>query len=191
MRLGIFGGSFDPPHLGHLLVATDALEALGLDTVVFVPAANQPLKADHAVASTTQRLAMVQALIAGDARLAVDPVEVERGGLSYSVDTVEHFARQFPAAERFFLIGADVVSTMGNWRAPDRIAELARIVVLRRGDEAVPGVTGVPGGATVLATRRIDVSSTEIRERVRQGKSVRGFVPDAVASYIAAEQLYR
>ncbi len=191
MRLGIFGGSFDPPHLGHLLVGIDAAEALRLDLLVFVPAAVQPLKAGQAVASKTQRLAMVRALIVGEPALGADSVEVDRDGLSYSVDTVEDFARRFPGAERFFLIGADVVPTISKWRAPDRIAELARIVVLRRGDEAVPDVTAVPGGATMLATRRIDVSSTEIRERVRQGKSVRGFVPDAVASYIASEQLYR
>jgi nicotinate-nucleotide adenylyltransferase len=192
VRLGLFGGTFDPPHTGHLLVAIDAVEALALDRLVFIPAAAQPLKAGRAQATPAQRLAMLRALISMDARLEVDAVEIERGGLSYSVDTVTVFAERFPAAARFFLIGADVVPTLPKWRAPERIAELARIVVLRRGGEAPPDLTMVPGGgATDLATRRVDISSTEVRDRVHRGLPIRGFVPDAVASYIAAEQLYR
>jgi nicotinate-nucleotide adenylyltransferase len=194
VRLGLFGGTFDPPHTGHLLVAIDAAEALALDRLVFIPAAAQPLKVDRAHATPAQRLAMLRALITMDARLEVDALEIERGGVSYSVDTVTVFAERFPAAARFFLIGADVVPTLPKWRAPERIAELARIVVLRRGGEAPPDLTMVPGGgggAADLTTRRVDISSTEIRDRVRRGLPIRGFVPDAVASYIAAEQLYR
>jgi nicotinate-nucleotide adenylyltransferase len=192
VRLGLFGGTFDPPHIGHLLVAIDAAEALELDRLVFIPAAAQPLKVGRAQATPAQRLAMLRALIAMDERLEVDAVEIERGGLSYSVDTVTVFAERYPSAARFFLIGADVVSTLPQWRAPERIAELARIVVLRRGDEALPDLSTLPGGgADALTTRRVDISSTEIRDRVRRRLPIRGFVPDAVASYIAAEQLYR
>jgi nicotinate-nucleotide adenylyltransferase len=185
------GGSFDPPHIGHLLVAADACDALGLDRVVFVPAGIQPLKPGAAQAPAGARLEMVRLLVDGDARFVVDPIEIERGGLSYSVDTLAVFADRMPAAERFFLVGADVPGAFRQWRTPERIAELAHVVVLRRGDDAAVDLTSAPLGTRVLATRRIDVSSTEIRERLRRGMSIHGFVPESVARYIAAEGLYR
>lgn len=197
MRLGIFGGSFDPPHVGHLLAAGDACEQLALDRLVLVPAATQPLKAGRAVATAQQRLAMVRLLATDDPRFEVSAFEVEQGGLSFTVDTLAHFARLHPDAERFLLVGADVVETFAQWKNPERILELARPVLLERqqggadrsGPEGVPG----PGGLRVmrLPTRRIDVSSTEVRERVRLGKPIRGFVTDDVAAFIARDGLYR
>jgi nicotinate-nucleotide adenylyltransferase len=198
MRLGVFGGTFDPPHNGHLLAATDAAESLDLDILWFVPNATQPLKgAGHG--TPADRLEMVKLMVRGDARFGVDSLEIERDGLSYTVDTVADFARRFPNARRFLLIGADVTGTFSRWREPQRIRELAEIVVLQRAttppDEppqpASADASDGLDGATWLQTRRIDVSSTEIRERVRTGKSIRGFVPDAVAEYIAAAGLYR
>ena len=190
MRLGLFGGSFDPPHVGHLLVAGDALEALGLDRVVFIPAGVQPLKVGQAAATPEQRLRMTRLLIHADSRFDVDPIEIERPGLSFTVDTVEALAGRAPGSELFLLIGADIPAAFAKWREPERIVQLATVVVLRRaGDE--PDLSALPGRVRSLATRRIDVSSTEIRGRVRAGKSIKGFVPDAVAEYIAAERLYR
>jgi nicotinate-nucleotide adenylyltransferase len=191
VRVGIMGGSFDPPHVGHLLAATDAYDALRLDRLVFVPAGTQPLKPGAAQASPAARLAMVRLLIARDERFEVDPIEIERAGLSYTVETLEAFAGRMPSAERFFLIGADVPATFRQWRDPERIAELAHIVVLRRGDDAVADLPPTLAGGQVLATRRVDVSSTEIRERLQRGMSIRGFVPESVARYIATEGLYR
>ena len=192
MRLGIFGGSFDPPHLGHLLAASDALEHLALDRIVCVPAATQPLKAGRSVANADQRLEMVRLLVEGDDRFEVSPVEVERKGLSFTVDTLEHFAAAHPSAERFLLVGADVLETFPQWRQPERVLQLARLVVLERAGDHVSLPAGVDGAAvTRLPTRRIDVSSTEIRERVRAGRSIRGFVTDAVAAYIGRCGLYR
>ncbi len=193
MRIGLLGGSFDPPHAGHLLIAGDALEALALDRVVFIPAAVQPLKVGQAGASPEQRLTMVRLLVDGDPRFAVDPIEIERGGLSYTVDTLTALRARWPSAELFWLVGADASRTFGKWREPGRIAELATLVVLQRaGNEgAAPDMTSMPAGARVLTSRRIDVSSTEIRQRVREGRSIRGFVPDAVAEFIAAQRLYR
>ena len=189
MRIGLLGGSFDPPHVGHLLAASDAFEALDLDRLVFVPAATQPLKINRATARAEQRLAMTKMLAEGDPRFDVDSIEIDRGGLSYTVDTLTALTQRWPAAELFWLVGADIVPSFAQWREPDRIVELATVVVLQRaGDEAG---RSLPAGMRCLATRRIDVSSTEIRQRVREGKSVRGFVPDAVAEYIAAERLYR
>jgi nicotinate-nucleotide adenylyltransferase len=193
VRLGIFGGSFDPPHVGHLLVAEDACEELALDRLVFVPAARQPLKAGREVADAAHRLAMVRLLADGNPRFEVSAVEVERAGLSFTVETLTHFAAQYPAAERFFLVGADVMTTFAQWREPERVLQLARLVVLHRADAAPADVPAGGDRAAIrqLSTRRIDVSSTEIRQRVRDGKPVRGFVTDNIAAYIARHDLYR
>ena len=198
MRLGIFGGTFDPPHLGHLLAASDAIEALDLDVMWLVPNATQPLKG-AGQGSPRQRLDMVRLLAGSDDRLDVDPIEIDRDGVSYTVDTVGEFARRFPDAARFLLIGADVTATFDQWREPQRIRELVEVVILQRGNDATgeviaPGSSSRPSplaGARWLPTRRVDISSTEIRERVRRGKPIRGFVPDAVAAYIAAASLYQ
>ncbi|HTR77007.1 MAG TPA: nicotinate (nicotinamide) nucleotide adenylyltransferase [Gemmatimonadaceae bacterium] len=191
MRLGIMGGSFDPPHVGHILAATDAFDALGLDRLVFVPTGIQPLKGETQQASPAARLHMVRLAVGGDARFEVDSIEIDRAGLSYSVETLTAFASRFPAAERFFLVGADVLATFQQWRHPDRIAELVEVVVLRRGDDPAGERMAAVAGARALPTRRIDVSSSEIRHRVRQGLSIRGFVPERVAEYIGVEGLYK
>jgi nicotinate-nucleotide adenylyltransferase len=192
VRIGVLGGSFDPPHNGHLLAAGDAFDALSFDRLVFVPTATQPLKAGQTVASPAQRLAMVRALVDGDPRFDVSTIEIDRGGLSYTVDTLTALSEQWPQAELFWLVGADAIETFPKWREPKRIAELATIVVLRRADEGMSQkLESVPGSPRMVSSRRIDISSTEIRERVRAGKSIRGFVPDAVAELIAAERLYR
>jgi len=210
VRLGIFGGTFDPPHVGHLLAASDAIEQLSLDRLVFVPAAVQPLKASRVTASGADRLAMVRLMAGDDSRLETDSVELDRDGLSYTVDTLREFARRYPSAERYFLVGADVLSSFAQWRDPNLVLELATLAVLtRRADSEGTSTSGAPraGGAprtaeneldpelarrsTVVPTRRIDVSSTEIRERVRTGRSIHGFVTDAVAGYISSHGLYR
>jgi nicotinate-nucleotide adenylyltransferase len=190
VRIGLLGGSYDPPHTGHLLAGGDAFEALALDRLVWIPTAIQPLKRLQRATPAEHRLAMVRLVADDDRRFDVDSIEIDRGGLSYTVDTLTTLAARWPAAELFWLVGADAAKTFPKWRQPDRIAELSRIVVMRRsGDET--DVSMMPRGTQVLETRRIDVSSTEIRERVREGKSIRGFAPDAVAEYIAAHRLYR
>jgi len=192
VRLGILGGSFDPPHVGHLLAANDACARLTLDQLVFVPAGSQPFKAGQLVATGDQRLAMVRAMVQGDPRYQVSSLEVDRPGLSYTVDTLRHFASEFPAAERFLLLGADVLSTFSQWREPAEVARLARLVVMVR-DGAPPEPESAVAGLVSLRipTRRIDISSSEIRERVRCGQSIRGFVLDEVAALIARDGLYR
>jgi nicotinate-nucleotide adenylyltransferase len=190
VRIGLLGGSFDPPHTGHLLAASDACEALSLDRVVLIPTATQPLKASQRVTAADERLAMTQLLVGDDRRFAVDAIEIERGGLSYSVDTLAALAQRWTGAELFWLVGTDVTSTFAKWREPDRIGELATVVVLQRTGEE-PNLAAMPATTRVLKTRRIDVSSTEIRQRVLEGKSIRGFVPEAVADFIATQRLYR
>lgn len=200
MRIGVFGGTFDPPHVGHLLVASDALEQLGLDRLVFVPAATQPLKGT-ARTPPEERLALVRRLLGEDPRFLVDPIEIDRGGLSYTVDTLHVLGARWPGADLYLLAGADVLATFHQWRAPERIRELATLVVLTRaadgargGAGSVPFATppGFPGGAPVfLPTRRVDVSSTEVRARLAAGRSIRGFVPESVADHIRSAGLYR
>lgn len=206
MRLGIFGGTFDPPHLGHLLVARDAVRDLSLDELVIIPASRQPLKTGRRAAPPEARLEMVRLTVACEPRMRVDPFEVDRAGLSYSVETLVEYARRYPDAERFFLMGVDAVRTFASWREPGRVASLARVAVVSRLTEAgesessvgleaaveeMQRSVGLAQAPIIVATRRIDISSTEIRERVRRGDSIRGLVTDHVAHYIESSGLYR
>jgi nicotinate-nucleotide adenylyltransferase len=189
MRLGIFGGTFDPPHLGHLLPLIDAAESLGLDAVRLVPTATQPLKIGRVVAAAHHRLAMSERLVARIPGLTVDATEIQRAGLSYTVDTLTAIAATEPESELVLIVGGDAYALFAQWRAPERIRQLAKIAVLARGDGA--GVVEGEAGVTYLRTRRVDISSTELRARVADGRTIRGFVPDAVADYIAEHRLYR
>lgn len=187
MKFGLFGGTFDPPHLGHFLAAVDATETLGLDRLAWIPAATQPLKAEVDSAGAVHRLAMTRLVAAADPRFAVETLEMDRGGLSFSVDTLRAFRELHPGAALFLLLGADAAALLPKWREPESIRALAEIVVLTRGGDN----PRLPDGVRTIATRRMDISATEIRARVRGGRSIRGFVPDAVADYIAAHGLYR
>lgn len=192
-RVGIFGGSFDPPHVGHLLAASDAIEALQLDRLILVPARVSPFKEGVTETPATDRLAMVRLLVGDDPRYTVDPIEIEREGLSFTVDTLAALAERHPDAERYLLVGEDVLPTFPLWREPARIRALARLVVLRRATDGEPTLPDAVRAdpPVMLATRRVDVSSTEVRQRARAGRSLRGFVPESVAAYIAEAQLYR
>ena len=134
---------------------------------------------------------MTQLLVGDDARFEVSSVEIDRGGLSYTVDTLRTLAATWPSAELYWLVGADVLESFAKWKEPATIVELATLVVMQRTGGESPDPASLPGRPRLLATRRIDISSTEIRERVRQEKSIRGFVPEAVAAFISAERLYR
>jgi nicotinate-nucleotide adenylyltransferase len=186
VRLGLFGGTFDPPHVGHLLVASDAFETLALDRLVFIPNAMQPLKAGSGSASAADRLEMVRLTCQGDARFDVDAIEVDRGGLSFTVETLRDYRGRHPDAALFLLVGEDAARTLPSWREPAVIPELAELIVLTRGEEGTTGPT--PGRR--LQTRRVDISATEIRSRVRDGRSIRGWVRDEVARYIELHRLY-
>ena len=190
MRIGLFGGSFDPPHLGHWLAAVDAIERLGLDRVDFIPVFRQPLKGQDPQASPAQRVAMLEAMIAGDSRFAVNPVEIERGGLSFTVDTASAYDGAASGDTLFLLLGRDAASGLARWKEPERLLRLVQLVVLTRGAEEFDG-EGLGRAALVLPTRRVDVSSTEVRQRAGEGRSLRGFVLDAVADLIRTQALYR
>ena len=191
MRLGVLGGTFDPPHVGHLLAASDAFEALSLDRLLFVPAKVPPFKSRTVQASADQRQHMLELTLGDDPRFQASRIELDRDGLSFTVDTLEALQRETPGGSLFMLIGEDLASQIASWRDAARIADLAKIVVLVR---ATPG-TQSPLESTLpmlrLATRRIELSSTEIRERVKAGRPIHGFVTDAVAAFIDATGLYR
>jgi len=192
VRIGVFGGTFDPPHVGHLLLASDAREALDLDRLIFVPAATQPFKAHTPpIASARDRLEMVRLAVADDANYTIDDTEIDRKGLSFTVDTLEQLSRKHPGAKLFLLLGEDTLAGIDGWRNPGRIRELATLAVMRRSGSEGPAVTAIAAGVTTVSARRVDVSSTEIRERLRAGKSIKGFVPESVERFIEARGLYR
>jgi nicotinate-nucleotide adenylyltransferase len=191
VRLGLYGGTFDPPHSGHLIVAQDACQELGLDRVIFIPAGAPPHKQDRVITPPAIRLRLLEAAIAGDPRFEIDAVELDRTGPSYSVDTLEHLRARHAGAELFLLLGADQFGEFRTWRDPERVAALARIAVLRRGDsrEVLPSDMEVFHAQWVNVTR-IDISSTDIRRRRAAGQTVRYLVPPAVEALIEDANLY-
>ncbi|MEP7088105.1 MAG: nicotinate-nucleotide adenylyltransferase [Gemmatimonadota bacterium] len=191
MRLGVLGGTYDPPHVGHLLAASDAFEALSLDRLLFVPAAVPPYKSHSVKGAPEQRLRMLELTIGSDARFEASRLELDRDGLSFTVDTLAALSAETPGVSLFMLIGEDLATQIAAWRDAARIAELATIVVLERMSSTKASALESSLPMTRLATRRIELSSTEIRDRVQAGRSIHGFVTDAVAAFIDAAGLYR
>jgi nicotinate-nucleotide adenylyltransferase len=187
VRLGVYGGAFDPPHLGHLVAASEACDALGLDRLLWIPSAVHPLKAVGTAAAL--RLEMVRAAVAGDPRFRADDLELRRRGPSYTVDTLRALHEREPGAALFFVTGADNLAEMPRWREPDEIARLATLAVVSRAGDALPADPPYP--AVAVPVTRVDVSSTEVRRRVAAGASIRYLVPDAVRAVIERERLYR
>ena len=189
MRLGIYGGTFDPIHLGHLLVAQAAVEELGLERLFFIPAAQSPFKPENKPAPNAVRLQLLRLALAGKTKCEIDDQEIRRGGISYTVDTLRVYAKKNPGAELFYLVGADNVPKLNEWREPAELARLAEFVAIPR-----------PGGAAAIFPppfrgRRLRgfpfaVSSSEIRARVKAGLPVENLVPAAVAEAIRAAKLY-
>lgn len=190
MRIGLYGGSFDPVHIGHLLVARAALEELALDRLVFIPAAQSPFKPGSVPAPAAARIRMLRSALAGEPFFQVDDVELRRGGVSYSVETVRHFARAHPDATLFWLIGADHVPTLPQWREAGAMAELVEFIVIPRPGEPAVSLPS-PWRLTHLRGWPLKVSSSEIRARVAQGLSVAHLVPATAAEIIVGEALYR
>lgn len=187
MRIGIFGGTFDPVHLGHLIVAEAAADALNLDQVRLIPTCVQPFKVDWDVSDPVDRLALLRLAVEGNPHLIVDDREIRRGGVSYTVDTVESLRHEFPNDQLFLLVGADAARDLPRWRAQDRIRSACTVAVLSR-----PGTTAVElAGAESVTVPAIDISATQVRDRVRSGRSIEYLVPPAVAEYIRDRQLYR
>ncbi len=184
MKTALYGGSFDPIHHGHLILAREALEQLGLDRVVFIPAAVSPFKLDAQPVAAEIRLEMVRAAIAGEPRFECDDSEIHREGPSFTVDTVEAWRRRAPGDELFYFIGQDNVRDLPKWRRWEELRTLAQFVVFERD-------AGAPQHEFPRVQRRFDVSATEIRKRVAESRSIRYLVPQAVRSIIEKHRLYQ
>lgn len=182
MRLGVFGGSFDPVHVGHLAIALAALDCVPLDRVVFVPARRSPLKAHGPVATSADRLAMLRLATGDEPRFSVSTLELDRPGESYTVATLEALADQ---GELFLILGADAASDLPRWHEPERISELATLLVAAR-----PGVAAA-GGHRTFDAPALDLSSRELRARAARGRSLRYLVPEAALGYLEEHRLYR
>ncbi len=194
-RLGVLGGTFDPPHMGHVAAASACLEQLGLDRVLFV-VANDPWQKSPVrdVTPAADRLAMVEAAVRSVPRAEASRIELDRGGPSYTVETVEALANSARAAgrpdpEQFLIVGADVIGSLPTWHRAACLAELVTLVVLRR--PGAPGPDRVPGWRLeVVPGPELDLSSSEVREVLAAGRSAHGLVPEAVERYIEAHNLY-
>ncbi len=201
MRLGIFGGSFDPVHYGHLLLAETCREARHLDEVWLVPNFQPPHKPDRVLTPVRNRLEMLDLALAGNEGLRVSSLEAERGGLSYTVDTLARIRQEQPATELFFLLGADALRDLPTWRDPGRICDLAAPLVVARWGAPVPDLSSLQGllsedrisavRAGVVEMPFMEISSTDLRQRVQEGRSIRFRTPRAVETYIATHGLYR
>jgi nicotinate-nucleotide adenylyltransferase len=196
-RIGLLGGTFNPPHLGHLVCAQDAWAQLGLDRVLFVPAHTPPHKEIAEDPGVEHRVALCEAAVGDDPRFGISRVEADVAGLSYTVDTLSRLHDARPEDDLTFIVGGDMAHSLPQWREPEAILALAELgVAAREGvgrDEILERLAGLPGAAERLHffdMPRIDISSTMVRHRVAAGEPVRYLVPDAVADYIAREGLY-
>lgn len=195
MRIGVLGGSFDPPHTGHLALAKAAREHLQLDEVLFLPANQNPLKTRRSYANAKQRLAMVQRLVQGQPGLAVSDMEITRGGVSYTVDTIGELLMVQPA-DYWFLMGADALKALPQWKSPARLLRLCRLGVAVRPPVTESDVLArVPpdfrAKVDVVKMTPLDVSSTEIRARLAKGQNVSPWLAPEVLRYIGENGLYK
>lgn len=198
-RIGVFGGSFDPIHLGHLILAESCREQVQLDKVLFVPAAQSPAKTDRPVATDRQRQEMLALAIAGHPNFMISTLEIDRGGTSYTVDTLSELAGQQPDDQLFLIIGQDSLDSFAAWRQPETICQLATPLVVSRSADAIdfslldeflsPEKLKIAESSSIQ-NRWIDISSTDIRDRVADGKSIRYLVPRGVEKYIETNGLY-
>ena len=192
MKIGFLGGSFDPVHFGHLIAAQDVYEQYKFDRLFLVPAAQAPLKPNDVQSSIADRLAMLQAACEWDSRLEIADYELKKGGVSYTVDSVRHFREQFPHDDLFWIIGGDQLPLLHKWKDIGELSKLVEFIFLERPRHPTKPHTDIPG----LRLHRcdghlIEISSSELRQRVRAGLSLHYFCPQKVIAYIERKQLYR
>ena len=187
--IAVFGGSFDPVHNGHVMIARSALAELELDRLIVMPAAQSPFKPDQALAPGIARMEMLRAAFSGEPEIEISSWELDRGEVSYSIETLRALAAEHPEAQLFYLIGADHVATLPQWRESDALAAAATFVVVPRPgapEEAFPQ----PFSGRYLQGKPMAISASEIRERVRAGRSVANLVPPPVAQLLNSMQIY-
>jgi len=197
MKIGILGGTFDPVHLGHLIVAEEVRIRLGLNEILFIPAGQPWLKIDHTVTAAVHRVEMVRRAIAGNPNFKLCALEVERPGLSYTVDTITALRERLGAQSFFFILGSDTLAELHLWKDPDKLVRMCQLVVVPRVGLSLSDLKSleahVPGAidrVIKLDVPVIDISSSKIRQYVAQGFSIRYLVPDDVERYIREQKLY-
>jgi nicotinate-nucleotide adenylyltransferase len=191
VKIGVFGGTFNPPHIGHLIVAEHVRTEASLDKVLFVPAAISPHKLHQDPVPAHHRLAMLRLAIQGNPNLDVSDVEIQRGGVSFTVHTLEQFRRDFPADKLSLLIGMDILPEFHTWKSPESILELADVIVVTRpGFDTASVPQAMRNRIRICSVPEIGVASRDLRERVHSGKSIRYLVSDAVDTYIRRHNLY-
>ncbi|MEM8666323.1 MAG: nicotinate (nicotinamide) nucleotide adenylyltransferase [Planctomycetota bacterium] len=201
MKMGVFGGSFDPVHFGHLWIAEAARETLGLDEVRWIPAARSPLKSEQPQAPAMDRVAMVRLALADGDGHVVDDREIRRGSVSYTVDTLAELAEDFPDSQFWLIIGSDSLASFPQWREPERLLQLAHLAVIQRGGDPEIDLSVLQGLTTservdqirrdIVPMPLIELSSSEMRERIVAESSIRFRTPRAVAALINDRRLYR
>lgn len=185
-QIGILGGTFNPPHLGHLLIAEGVVNALHLNRVLFIPDAQPPHIQGKNTIPAKDRVAMVKEAIADNPHFCLDELEVRRGGKSFTIDTIKELKRRDPLAQYYFIIGADMVNDLPNWHEIDKLVQIVTFVAVRR-----PGVTIHSKYPVIwVDVPQVAISSSGIRDRVAKGESIRYLVPDGVAAYIKEHKLY-
>ncbi|MDC0279243.1 nicotinate (nicotinamide) nucleotide adenylyltransferase [bacterium] len=200
MKVGLYGGSFDPVHLGHLLIAEAAKECLGLEEIRWIPAAQSPLKVERPRATNEQRLTMLRLALDGTKGHHIDDRELLRGERSYTLTTVDQIVNENPDDEFYLIIGADSLASMGQWHKPSDLLNLVTLAVVARGGENAPDygvLRGIVSDDRVqlfknsqVAMPQIELSSSEIRDRIKDGRSIRFRLPRAVEAFMRSEKLY-
>jgi nicotinate-nucleotide adenylyltransferase len=194
--IGILGGTFDPPHIGHLILAEYASEALDLERLLFVPAADPPHKRDEHKALVEHRLALLERTIAGNERFQISRADIDRAGPHYSLDMVRIIGEQYPKAELYFVMGGDSFNDLPTWHRPAEFIQQCKLAVMRRPDEVVQPhmhesiLPGLAERVVMIDAPLVGISSTMIVERMQAGQSVRYLVPDSVLAYILENRLY-
>ncbi|MBE9513747.1 MAG: nicotinate-nucleotide adenylyltransferase [Dehalococcoidia bacterium] len=198
MNIGVLGGTFDPVHIGHLIIAEQARVELGLSEVLFVPAGQPWLKVDHNVTPAFHRVEMLRRAVASNPHFRVCTLEVDRAGPSYTVDTMAGLKDELGTQSFFFILGQDSFDDLPLWKEPDRLVRMCQLAVVPRLGLRSPGlnsltssVRGAQGRVRTVSAPVVEVSSSEIRQRVAQGLSIRYLVPHEVEQYIAAQGLYQ
>ncbi len=190
-RIGIIGGSFDPIHIGHLIIAQDACEQFELDRILFLPAYKAPLKGQKSIASPEQRMAMTRLAVTDDERFEVSNIDFEREDASYSIRSAQRLSELHPKDELVWILGADQIAQLDQWREIEKLVHLVRFVAFERTGSDPKGYD-LPKGARVsfAKSRILEISSTEIRDRIKSNASAKYFLPAPVLDYIKANNLY-
>jgi nicotinate-nucleotide adenylyltransferase len=187
--LGILGGTFDPPHIGHLLLAQSAYEQLGLDKVIFIPAAVQPFKLGREMLPAIVRYRLLELAVGGDERFAISDIEIKRQGISYTIDTIKELKTIYPETKLWLIIGSDIISDISAWKEPDKIFASCSVAMALRSDVKPYG----PDADKIKQFEMppVGISSTDIRRNIKEGRSIKYLVPEAVERHIYQNHLYR